>query len=215
MSTIVKKIKAYLGFGRTSDSDLLKLLNAVHDGMANNPAYANPPVAMADFKTAIDSFSTLITDAEDGGKKAMSAKRKQRAVVVKMVTLLGHYVEAACNDDVATFNTSSFTAVSTVRANTPQPLGNASIKWVDRGANSGQVLVRVAPLTGAVSYELRYGLVGNGGAPPATWTPLPLAGTKTVTLNNLTAGADYAFQVRALGKLGYSDWSDSVTFICA
>ena len=69
MSTIVKKIKAYLGFGRTSDSDLLKLLNAVHDGMANNPAYANPPVAMADFKTAIDSFSTLITDAEDGGKK--------------------------------------------------------------------------------------------------------------------------------------------------
>jgi hypothetical protein len=214
MSTIVKKIRAYLGFGRTSDPDLLKLLNAVHDGMKNNSAYANPPVALVDFETAIDSFSTLMTDAEDGGKRAMSAKRKQRAVVVKMVTQLGHYVEAACNDDVATFNTSGFTAVPTVRANTPQPLGNAAIKWVDRGANSGQVLIRVASLTGAVSYELRYGVVGNGGAPPATWTSLPLAGTKTVTLNNLIAGVAYAFQVRALGRLGYCDWSDSATFIC-
>ena len=214
MSTKVKKIKAYLGFGKTSDADLLKVLEAVLNSMTNNPAYPNPPVALADFKSAIDSFSVLVTDALDGGKKVISAKRKQREAVIKMVTLLGHYVEAACNEDVATFNTSGFTAVSTVR--TPaQPLSGAKITWVDRGANSGQVLVRITPITGAVSYELRYGLVGNGGAPPATWTTLPLAGTKTVTLNNLTPGASYAFQVRGLGRLGYSDWSDSVTFICA
>jgi hypothetical protein len=182
--------------------------------MTNNSAYPNPPVAMADFKSAIDSFSVLATDALDGGKKVISAKRKQREEVVKFVTLLGHYVEAACNDDVATFTTSGFTAASTVR--TPaQPLSGAKITWVDRGANSGQVLVRITPITGAVSYELRYGLAGNDKAPPATWTTLPLAGTKTVTLNNLNPGASYAFQVRGLGRLGYSDWSDSVTFICA
>jgi len=182
--------------------------------MTNNSTYSTPPVALADFKSAIDSFSVLVTDALDGGKKVISAKKKQREAVVKMVTLLGHYVEVACNDDVAAFNTSGFTVVSTVR--TPaQPLSGAKISWVDRGANSGQVLVRIAPITGAVSYELRYGLVGTGGAPPATWTTLPLAGTKTVTLNNLTPGASYAFQVRGLGQMGYFDWSDSVTFICA
>ena len=214
MSTKVKKIKAYLGFGKTSDADLQKVLEAVLNGMTNNSAYPNPPVALADFKSAIDSFSVLVTDALDGGKNVISAKRKQREAVVKMVTLLGHYVEAACNEDVATFNTSGFTAVSTVR--TPaQPLSGAKITWVDRGANSGQVLVRINPLAGAVSYELRYGLAGNGGAPPATWTTLPLAGTRTVTVSNLTPGANYAFQVRGLGRLGYSDWSDSVTFICA
>ena len=27
-------------------------------------------------------------------------------------------------------------------------------------------------------------------------------------LNNLTPGGTYTFQVRAYGKLGYSDWSD-------
>jgi hypothetical protein len=214
MSTKVKKIKAYLGFGKTPGADLLKVLEAVLNGMTNNSAYPNPPVALTDFKSAIDSFSVLVTDALDGGKKVISAMKKQREAVVEMVTLLGHYVEAACNDDVATFDTSGFTAVSTVR--TPvQPLSGASISWVDRGANSGQVLVRIAPITGAVSYELHYGLVGNGGAPPAIWTTLPLAGTKTVTLDNLTAGANYMFQVRGLGRLGYSDWSNSVTFICA
>jgi hypothetical protein len=214
MSTTVKKIKAYLGFGKTSDADLLKVLEAVLKGMTNNPAYPNPPVALTDFKSAIDSFSVLVTDALDGGKKVNSAKRKQREVVVKMVTQLGHYVEAACNDDMATFDTSGFTAVSTVRT-TAQPLSGAKISWVDRGANSGQVLVRISAIAGAVSYELRYGLVGNGGAAPATWTTLPLAGTRTVTLDNMTPGASYAFQVRGLGRLGYSDWSDSVTFICA
>src|SRR6516164_4882394 len=214
MGTTVKKIKAVLGFGKTSDADLLKVLESVLQGMTNNSAYPNPPVALTDFKSAIDSFSVLVTDALDGGKKVNSAKRKQRGVVVKMVTQLGHYVEAACNDDVATFDTSGFTAVSTVRT-PPQPVSGAKISWVDRGANSGQVLVRISPITGAVSYELRYGLVGNGGAPPATWTTLPLAGTKTVTVDNLTPGASYAFQVRGLGRLGYSDWSDLVTFICA
>jgi len=214
-SSTPNEITAKLGLHGVLDSEVVKTLTVTYNGLLNNPAFPNTPVDLAVYKAGIDSFAALVVDAEDGGTKAIKAKDKQRVEVIRMYTLLGHYVEAACNDDVATFNTSSFTAVSTVRANTPQPLGNASIKWVDRGANSGQVLVRVAPLTGAVSYELRYGLVGNGGAPPATWTSLPLAGTKTVTLNNLTAGADYAFQVRALGKLGYSDWSDSVTFICA
>ena len=49
----------------------------------------------------------------------------------------------------------------------------------------------------------------------AYWTVIPAAGTKVLTIDNLTAGATYAFQVRALGRLGYSDWSDSMTFICA
>ena len=88
MTTKVKKLKAVLGFTRTSDTDLLKVLNAVHDGINGNPAYPNPPVDMAVFRTAIDSFSVLVTDAADGGKKVTSAKTKQREAVFKDVTLL-------------------------------------------------------------------------------------------------------------------------------
>src|SRR4051794_3686943 len=117
----VRKIKTMVGFGELSDVDLLKRLDAVHHGMAGNKAFANPPVDMAVFKTAIDMFSALVTDALDGGKRAISAKRKQREVVIKIATQLGYHVQAASNDDLATFHTSGFLAQSNTRT-PPQPL---------------------------------------------------------------------------------------------
>jgi hypothetical protein len=46
--------------------------------MKNNPAFPNPPVTMATYEQGVDDFGTLLTDAQDGGKKAISAKDKQR-----------------------------------------------------------------------------------------------------------------------------------------
>src|SRR5262249_22516033 len=135
VSDKVKKIKAILGFGGMSDVDLLKRLDAIRDGMIGNAAFPSPPVDMAVFKTAVDDFSTCVTKALDGGKIAIAAKRKQREVVIRMATPLGHYVEAASNNDLATFNTSGFIAVSNTRI-PPQPLTAGSFKYVDRGPNT-------------------------------------------------------------------------------
>ena len=110
MTTKVKKIKALLGFHGTADTDLLKRLNTAHDGVNGNAAFPTPPVDMATFKSGIDSLTVLVSEAEDGGKKAISAKNKQRELMIKQYTLLGHYVEVACNDDPAIFNTSGFVA---------------------------------------------------------------------------------------------------------
>jgi len=207
-----KKIKASLGFEKMSDNDLLKRLDSIHAGLDGNPAFTNLPVDMATFRTAIDHYHVLTTNALDGGKKAISAKRKQREVVIQIATQLGHYVEAACNNDLATFNTSGFAARSNTRT-PPQPLPQATIDWVDRGPTSGSVLVKVKGLPGAATYDVRYAVFGAGGT-PGSWTSLTLTSPKTVTVNNLTPGATYVFQVRALGKLGHTDWSDSTTFIC-
>jgi hypothetical protein len=75
-------------------------------------------------------------------------------------------------------------------------------------------VVKVKGLPNAIGYDLRYGVVVNGSTPPATWTTLALPGSKKVTVSNLTPGATYAFQVRAFGRLGHTDWCDSMTFIC-
>ena len=213
MTTKVKKLKALLGFHGTSDADLLKQLHSVHEGMNGNPKFPAPPVDMTIFKSGIDLFNTLVTDAEDGGRKAKSAKNKQREVMIKQVTLLGHYVEAACDDDLATFNTSGFVAAPTSRT-PPEPLPPASIEWIDRGPAAGQVVVKVKGLPKAISYDLHYGVVANAGTPPAACTTLTLPGSKKVTISNLTPGATYAFEVRAMGRLGYTNWSDPMTFIC-
>jgi len=211
---VIKKIKAKLGFHGVSDSDVLKAGNTAYDGLLkNNAAYSNPPVPLPTFRQGLDSFSALIVDAEDGGKKSISAKNKQRAAVIKMCVLLGHYVEATCNDDLATFNTSGFTAASKTRT-APQPLAQAKFSWIDRGPNSGQAVVKVESQTGAIAYDVHYALEGTGGV-LGPWTTVTLTGPRKVTISGLTRAGTYKFQVRALGKLGYTDWSPPMTFIAA
>src|SRR5260370_35057068 len=95
-------IKPALAVTQMSDGDLLARLNAVHDGMLNNPAYPNPPVDMAGFKAAIDAYTAAAAAALDGGKAATTARDKRRADAVIMLRLLGHYVEVACKVDTKT-----------------------------------------------------------------------------------------------------------------
>src|SRR6266704_5051466 len=124
-NSTANKIKAKLAFHGVSDADALQQFSAVLQGLKNNPAYPNPLVDMATYETGVDSFATLLTDAQDGGKKAVSAKDKQRVAVIKMYTLLGHYVQSACNDDPAIFNTSGFIAVTRTKT-APAPLAGSS-----------------------------------------------------------------------------------------
>ena len=207
------KIKAKLAFHNVSDADAQQQFITVLQGLKNNPAFTNTPVDMATYEKGVDSFGTLLTDAQDGGKRAISAKDKQRVAVIKMYTDLGHYVESACNDDPATFNTSGFIAV--VRTKTASaPLEGSKFQWIDRGPNSGEIAVKIAALIGAIAYELRYTLVANGVASGSP-TTLTLTSPHKLMLTGLTPAGTYQFQVRALGKLGFNDWSTPMTFICA
>jgi hypothetical protein len=213
MKTKVPTIKPVLGVQKVPDTEFLKQLNATHNGVNGNSAFPTPPVDMTVYKTAIDLFGTLVADAEDGGKKAISAKNKQRVVVTKMFKQLGHYVEAASDGDLAKFNTSGFVVASNVR--TPaQPLPQATFEWIDRGPVTGQVVVKPKPLPKAINYEVRSAVLGPGST-PGSWTTVSLTSAKKAAIQNLTPGSTYAFQVRAQGKLGYTNWSDSMTFIPA
>jgi len=213
MTTKVKKLKALLGFHGTSDTDLTQQLVNVYKGLKGNSNFPSTPVDLETFKSGIDMFTVLVTDAADGGKKAIAAKNKQREVLIKQVTLLGHYVEAASNDDPAIFTTSGFLAAPSERV-APQPLPLASIEWIDRGPVAGSVVVKVKGLPKAINYDLQYAVVATPGTMPTSWTTFTLPGSKKVTISNLTPGANYAFQVRALGRLGHTNWSDPMTFIC-
>src|SRR5205085_11871313 len=151
-----------LGLQGVSDPDAAKTFMTAYNGLLNNSKYSNPPVDLAIYKAGIDQFSALIIDAEDGGKKAISAKDKQRIVVTKLYTLLGHYAEMTCNDDLATFNTSGFTQVAAKVKTAPVPLTEAKFNWIDRGPNSGDVVVLPVAQTGAVAFDVRYALQGGG-----------------------------------------------------
>jgi hypothetical protein len=122
-------------------------------------------------------------------------------------------VEANCDDDPAILQSSGYQQQAAPVRTPPQPLDGPPSFKVNNGPNSGQVIVRGKPVAGAVGYVVRYAPMGSDGK-PGSWAELaPVTVIRSVIVTGLTPGTNYAFQVRALGRSGYTDWSDSVTRI--
>jgi hypothetical protein len=208
-----KRIRVSFDFSKAADGGLLSLGESVVKNLTGNPAFTSLPIDPAVLNTQLGRFTVAIGAALDGGKKAIAEKHSQREALVKTLRLLAHYVEAACDDDMTTFLSSGFPAAPPAVRLPPQPLPPASIRKIDQG-NSGQLLVTSAPIAKSYSYELRYAPIGVGGT-PGSWTTQAVAAVKSAAIiNGLTPGTTYAFQVRALGRLGFTDWSDSFTKMC-
>ena len=212
--TISKVIKPLENYDRAVDGEIITRATSVLTGLTGNTNFANPPVDLPTFKANIDSFSTLVSESADGSKKVIAEKKKQRTVVIKNLKLLGRYVEVTCKEDMAIFKSSGFDPAASGAKAPPQPLPTPAVKKVDHGATSGQLLVTAKAVRGGKTYDLRYAAI-TSTTPPTTWTTEPMPTAKSpLAVNGLTPGTTYAFQVRARGKLGYTDWSDSVTFMC-
>jgi Fibronectin type III domain len=204
-----KRIRVNLGLTRAPHTEVLSRGEAVCAAMKDNPVFEKSPVNPEELRAALDEYNTRIANGLDGGKKAIADRDQQRETVLSMLRLLGHHVEAACNNDMAVFLSSGFLPAAAVRS-APAPLAPAGVRKIMQG-NSGQLLVSLIAVTRALSYEMRYAPF-NGEGTLGPWITNTVTTVRVPTvLNGLTPGTTYAFQVRALGKLGYTDWSDSVT----
>jgi hypothetical protein len=208
----VTPIKVSLTFVKAVPADLYTFAGSVYSGMNGNAAYSNPPVDMPTFKTAIDTFDTLLAAALDGSKKVLTQRNHQGEALIKILRQLAHYVEAACKDDVTIFSSSGFQAVSKVRTATP-PLSQ-SIRKITEGPNSGVLLVWLLAVAGALSYDVRWAPVTTGSSAtvaPAWTSSLVASSHPPATVSNLTPGTVYQFEVRVLSKTGWSDWGGNAT----
>jgi len=207
-TTATREIRALRRFSRLSEGDLFSRGSAVQKGLTANPDYPTPPVDPTTLKAALDTYSADITAALDGSKTAIAAKQKQARVIYYMLRQLAAYVDAHTDGDMARFMTTGFLPAPTTRP-PAQPLAQPVIRKIKQGA-SGELKVTVSTLSGAVHYELRYAELSGGV--PGSWTVETLTKVRPpASVNGLTPGTIYAFQVRALGRLGFTAWSDSTT----
>ena len=205
------RIRVLLDFLMAQDTVVLSRGYAILKGVFdNNPAFGKSPVDAATLKAGLDGFSVAINDAHDGGRKALAERNRLREVVVRMLRRIGHYVEGACGDDMTTFLSSGYETMSAVKA-PPQPLPVPTIKKINPG-KSGQLLVSFKKIAKAYSYVLRRAPAPVGGAVPS-WIEQAVPISGTVPFDDLTPATIYLFQIRALGRLGLTDWSDSVTMM--
>jgi len=153
--------------------------------MTGESNYPNPSVDLAAFNGHRRSCGPD-RQALDGSKKVIAEKNKQREVVIKMLRLLGRYVEITCKEDMAIFKSSGFEPASTAKV-APGPLSE-KIRKIEHGANSGQIAVWLKAFPKATSYELRYGASVNGGSPNALDDGYGHQREGPVTLSALTPG---------------------------
>jgi fibronectin type III domain protein len=212
MAIVPKLIKAALDYSKKLPETLLGDGYAVVKGLTGNANFTSLPVDLALLKSMLDGYAVTIGEARDGGMKAIASRNKQGENIIRMLRQLATYVELNCKDDMDTFLSSGFKPRTTTRV-APQPLAQPTILNLDQG-NSGELLVSIQAVRKAKHYELHYGPVGTGGATPASWVTLTLPNARTATVSGLTPGTTYAFQVRAYGALGYTEWSDSAIRMC-
>jgi len=105
---MTKQIRVKLGYAELSDKDVATQGVAVVDGLTGNLKLQNPPIKPADLKAEVDTFVSLIAAAADGSKKVIAERKNQRALVVKMLRQLGHWVEVTCDDDPAILQSSDY-----------------------------------------------------------------------------------------------------------
>ena len=211
MTTKAKKIRARFGLGKLADGDVQHLLDGSLKGLTDNAAiFPKPPVELSAYQSAIAAYDAAIPAALDGSKTAIAHKNKLRDAAVRMYVQLAHYVEANCNDDLTTFLLSGFQPAASIKT-PPEPLAQPAIDSVVPGPLTGQLKIKVTSVPKAKSYHIHWGAVPNGGGQPASWTEEPISTGTSMIISNLTPGTTYTFQVRALGRMGYTNWSDPVS----
>jgi hypothetical protein len=210
--SLVPFIRAALGFTRLTNLDLLSRLVSIRDGMKGNRHFPHPPVDIPTFAEAVEAFNVQIALARDGGRTAIAERNVRRELVSRMAAQLGHYVEHNCNGEMDKFLSSGFQPKSSTR--TPAgPLDQPRIRKIKHG-NSGELLVYPTPVKGAYSYELGHSLTDENRI-PGEWIVRPLSSARAAaSIDGLIPGRVYAFRIRALGKLDYTNWSDPALFMC-
>jgi hypothetical protein len=207
-------ILAIGGLKKMKDGFLSPYLDATVKGLKANVAiYQKPPIDLDTYGSELSDYNASITAALDGSKTAIALKNKLKARAIRLYGQMAKYVEANCNDDLATFLLSGFQPRSSIRTKTPA--ASSAIRKLKHGAISGEIDATLIRVVDAASYEVRCAPIPQGGTPGA-WTITPVAKVKSPTkITGLTPGTLYAFEARALLKTSrYTDWSDSATLMC-
>jgi hypothetical protein len=182
------------------------------NGMAGNPAFPSPPVELKTVQAAVDDLTAAMAAQPYGGPSATAEKKNRQQALIALLRRLRRYVEDNCCNDLSVLLSSGFQAASPTRVR--MPLANPSILNAGFG-NSTELVLRVTPIAHARCYDVRSAEIGAGNT-PGPWQAAGLfTNSRSMTINGLTPGKTYMFQVRAVGgSTRYSDWSNPVSRMC-
>jgi len=201
------------GLRTQSAERLITTAGAIINGLTGNPSFPAPPVDMKTLQAAVDDLNAALAAQPQGGPSATAEKNNKKEALIALLRRLRHYVDENCGNDLSVLLSSGFQAAVTTR--TRLPLANPSILNLGLG-NSTELVLKVTPIAHAKCFEVRMAVVGAGNTPGPWQTAGLFTNSRSMTIDGLTPGTTYMFQVRAVGgSTRYSDWSNPVSRMCA
>ena len=201
-----------VGFIRANKlAELIAACLRIEKGMTGNPVYPAPVPTLATFTAARDALVAKAV-ACDGGAKAVVERNQARVALEGVLRGLAAYVQHAAQGNAAKLMGSGFPvqkrrggANGLMSEPPPAPVGLR----VRRGNGSGQIIVRCRTGRTTLLYQWRYATAQA----PTAWTLSDTSSASSFVFDGLVAATQYVLQVRAYGRRGVSDWSESVSVI--
>lgn len=154
---MARKLKIAHKFPRTKVADVLSRGNAVFTDMGGQVnVFTATPIPLATLKQDLDNLTVSAAAANDGARKDIAQRNKDRRVVEQDLELLSAYVLKVANGDPAIVASSGLVLASPRAKSAPVPLPDAVVDSVDQGV-TGQLLVDWSVLK-----------LGNSNSPPVS-----------------------------------------------
>ena len=196
-------------FIKAPDLKLIASVKTIITCLTGNAAFATLTGLLAELTTALTAFEAAVAAKAQNRNRLLTARRDEaRETLLDVTRQTGAAVESIAMNDLPTLESSGFKARSKSTAQTPMA-APAILKAINLG--SGQILLRLTPISKAKVYQTR--LSTDGGN---TWNSAGVYSTQArrIILGNLVPGTIYMIQSRAIGgSSGHSDWSVPVSLM--
>jgi len=198
-NSTTKKVRVAMIFNRLTADQLVSAGTAAVTGLDGNPKVPTLPVAIADLKGWLQSLSTAVAAAQDGGKKAIAEKNKQFRAFVKLLKKEAIYVEEVADTDPTVITAAGFQVMT---GPTPTaPLTKPVIQKLVQKA-TGQQQVFVQPQPGTRMLEIQSGEPGPNSTPPAAWTTIQAASARPAPVVGALTPGSLRFPGSRLREIG-------------
>jgi hypothetical protein len=201
------KASALLNFKIASDDKVKTLSQNVVLQMTKNANFPQPTVNIETFSITVKTYVDSMVPKSKSSSDTAAIKNQNKALVVADLVLLRNYVNAVSNGDRVMLMTSGFDITPENKLK-PAPNTIPTNINVKSGNYSGTAQLSCDPQVAAVIYEARAKTGEENWTEPAASTK-----SKKVILKGLVAGKMYQFQMRTMGNVDYSEWSNSISMM--
>ena len=199
----ISKITA--GYTRMSDARLQEHAQAIIAAMQDNKNFGDTQPMLTAVNDALNAFTEALSQAKTRDRVKVAFKNETRVKLAAALRTLANFCTFKADGERSVLASSGFPLTSEQR--TTQPLALPENFSVRLGNNSGEVILSVNKVPGALAYIFQY-------APaPVSQTPWLYSSSAlpSITLSGLEPLKQYSFKVTVIGRRGQTTSTDIIT----